>query len=160
MVPTCRGSNSGATACGARARRCAAIECPRSPADPASRPSVPTPAHPDPEVALFRAVAETIQGRAAFIAGSRDDLLPSHYAEAVRHLKVAFAMPLPDGMDGVDFRSVAPASVGAAEMEQAIKAAGLGPVIVFDLGVVGPFHVVRAIACGLGARKRRRRVAA
>ena len=31
-------------------------------------------AHPLPEIALFRALAEAIQARATFVAGARDDL--------------------------------------------------------------------------------------
>lgn len=114
-------------------------------------------AHPDPEVALFRAMSESIQGRAAYIAGSRDDLLPSDYRERNSALRVAFALPLPDGMEGVDFKTVAYGPDSIAAMLGAIDEAGLGPVVVFDLGTVGPFHVVRVIACGLASRERRRR---
>ncbi len=117
-------------------------------------------AHPDPEVALFRAIAETIQGRAAYIAGSRDDLPPSQYALRQDALRVAFAMPLPVGMDGKSFDAISHGPASVNEMVDRIAAAGLGPVVVIDLGQVGPFHAVRVIACGLAARRRRRRVAA
>lgn len=116
-------------------------------------------AHPDPEVALFRAIAETIQGRAAYIAGSRDDLPPSHYALRQDVMRVAFAMPLPVGMEGKSFDTIAHGPIRLDEMVDRIEAAGLGPVVVIDLGRCNPFHAVRVIACGLAARRRRRRVA-
>ncbi|MDQ8755486.1 YcaO-like family protein [Sphingosinicella sp. LHD-64] len=39
-----------------------------------------TSAHPDAEVALFKALAEAIQSRLTLIAGVRDDILPSYYS--------------------------------------------------------------------------------
>lgn len=39
-----------------------------------------TAAHGDPEIALFRALAEAIQSRLTLIAGVRDDIMPSYYA--------------------------------------------------------------------------------
>lgn len=39
-----------------------------------------TSAHGDPEIALFKALAEAIQSRLTLIAGVRDDILPSYYA--------------------------------------------------------------------------------
>lgn len=38
-----------------------------------------TAAHGSPETALFKALAEAVQSRLTVIAGSRDDMLPSHY---------------------------------------------------------------------------------
>lgn len=114
-------------------------------------------AHPDPEIALFRAMAEAVQGRSAYIAGSRDDLPPSEYSASVDGLKVAFAMPLPDGMAGTDFQTIQRGPETVGDMIRAIEDKGLGPIVVIDLGQVGPFHVVRAIACGMAARNRQRR---
>lgn len=114
-------------------------------------------AHPDPEIALFRAMAETIQGRAAYIAGSRDDLVPSQYSGRKDAMRVAFAMPLPVGMDGKDFHHIPTGPTDPQWMVERIEAAGLGPVVVVDLGRLGPFHAVRVIACGMAARRRRRR---
>lgn len=37
-------------------------------------------AHGDPEIALFRALAEAIQSRLTLIAGVRDDIMPSYHA--------------------------------------------------------------------------------
>jgi ribosomal protein S12 methylthiotransferase accessory factor len=39
-----------------------------------------TAAHGDPEIALFRALAEAIQSRLTLIAGVRDDIMPDYYA--------------------------------------------------------------------------------
>lgn len=50
---------------------------------PAFRRFSGTAAHGDPEIALFRALAEAIQSRLTLIAGVRDDILPSYYARAV-----------------------------------------------------------------------------
>lgn len=47
---------------------------------PAYRRFYGTAAHGDPELALFKALAEAIQSRLTFIAGVRDDILPSSYA--------------------------------------------------------------------------------
>jgi ribosomal protein S12 methylthiotransferase accessory factor len=41
-----------------------------------------TAAHGDPEIALFRALAEAIQSRLTLIAGVRDDIMPAYYARA------------------------------------------------------------------------------
>jgi ribosomal protein S12 methylthiotransferase accessory factor len=47
---------------------------------PAFRRFSGTAAHGDPEIALFRALAEAIQSRLTLIAGVRDDIMPSYYA--------------------------------------------------------------------------------
>lgn len=47
---------------------------------PAYRRFHGTSAHGDPQVALFKALAEAIQSRLTLIAGVRDDILPSYYA--------------------------------------------------------------------------------
>ncbi len=43
-----------------------------------------TAVHGDAETALFKAMAEAFQSRLTFIAGVRDDILPSHYARSAR----------------------------------------------------------------------------
>jgi ribosomal protein S12 methylthiotransferase accessory factor len=114
-------------------------------------------AHPLPEIALFRAVAEACQARATFIAGARDDLYPWRYAEPETAMTVAFGLPLPPGMEGVDFASVQQGATTVAELGAALAARGYGQATVIDLARPAGLHVVRAFVCGLGSITRRRR---
>ena len=114
--------------------------------------------HPLPEVALFKAVAEALQGRVTYIAGARDDLLPSDYrAPADGGAAIAFGLPLPPGMGGVDFDRVAPGPRGASHIAEALARAGYGRIGVVELARPHGFSVVRAFVCGLGSLTRRRR---
>ena len=67
-------------AAGARLRRDAATE--REKADGAGCVVEADAVTAQPEIALFRALAEAIQSRLTLIAGVRDDILPSYYARA------------------------------------------------------------------------------
>ena len=113
--------------------------------------------HPLPEIALFKAVAEAIQGRATYIAGARDDLMPSDYLAPEAAITIAFGFPLPPSMDGVDFTSVAPGPAGPAAIAQALEQAGYGRIAIVDLAKPDRLHVVRAFVCGLASLTRRRR---
>lgn len=114
-------------------------------------------AHPVPEVALFKAIAEACQSRAAFIAGARDDLLPSLYAAPETAIAVAFALPLPPGMSGVDFAAVADGPRTVEGISAALAAAGYDTAAVIELACPAGLCVVRAFVCGLGSMTRRRR---
>lgn len=114
-------------------------------------------AHPLPEVALFKAVAEAVQGRATFIAGARDDVLPSVYAASERGITIAFGLPLPPGMDGVDFSAVSSGPAALDALAQALAAAGHDRIAVVDLAAPDGLSVVRAFVPGLGSLTRRRR---
>lgn len=115
-------------------------------------------AHPNPEIALFRAMVEAIQGRAAYIAGSRDDLLPDEYRHLSEAVRFAFAPPLPPGVDGKSIETVAPGPSTLSAVVGRLEEHGMGPIAIIDLGRSGPFHAVRVMALGLGNRQRRRRV--
>ncbi|HET9427449.1 MAG TPA: YcaO-like family protein [Allosphingosinicella sp.] len=113
--------------------------------------------HPLPEIALFKALAEAIQGRATYIAGARDDLMPSDYVANDSAIQIAFGFPLPPDMEGVDFAEIASGPSGAAELAAALEVAGYDQIAVIDLAQPTGLNVVRAFVCGLGSLVRRRR---
>lgn len=108
---------------------------------------------PDPETALFRAVAEALQSRLSFIAGAREDFPPSIYAET-GNVTLAFALPLPPGWTGLDWQDIAQAP---ADIPAGIAAAGYRRIAWIELGRVAGFVTVRAFVPGLGGLTRRRR---
>lgn len=112
--------------------------------------------HPDPEVALFKAVAEAIQGRATYIAGAREDIL-ANYSVAARAIPVPFGLPLGSGLRGVDFGHVAGGLRTPAALGERLAKAGYPKIAVLALAQIEGFHVVRAFAYGLGSMTRRRR---
>jgi ribosomal protein S12 methylthiotransferase accessory factor len=114
--------------------------------------------HPLPEIALFKALAEALQGRTTFIAGARDDMLPSDYdRRAGEGILIAFGLPLPPSMTGVDFVEVDPGPIGAAALGEALAVAGYGRIAVVDLAAPPGLHFVRVFVCGLASFTRRRR---
>ena len=113
--------------------------------------------HPMPEIALFKALAEAIQGRATYIAGARDDLMPSDYVADTKAIQIAFGFPLPPDMDGVDFTEIASGPFGVAELAKALQEAGYDQIAIVDLAQPTGLSVVRAFVCGLGSLVRRRR---
>lgn len=113
--------------------------------------------HPDPEVALFKAIAEAIQGRATYIAGARDDLMPSDYDQGSNSIQIAFGLPLPPGMKGIAFSSIRPGPAGYVETAEALDRAGYAQIALVDLAQPVGLSVVRVFVCGLGSLVRRRR---
>jgi ribosomal protein S12 methylthiotransferase accessory factor len=114
-------------------------------------------AHPRPEIALFKAVAEAVQGRATYIAGARDDLYPQVYAETETAITVAFGFPLPPGMEGIDFLDVPAGPATLDELVAALTASGYPDIATITLARPQRLWVVRAFVCGLGSMTRRRR---
>ncbi len=112
--------------------------------------------HPEPEIALFKALAEAIQGRATYIAGAREDIMPFYRASG-REIPVPFGLPLGAGLRGEDFGAVAPGPGTPAALAEALARAGFPSIAVLPLAVVEGFHVVRAFVYGLGSMTRRRR---
>lgn len=114
-------------------------------------------AHPLPELALLRAVSEVIQGRCAYIAGSRDDILPKDYEAVVGAVQMVFGLPLPPNMDAVELASIPSSDATLDDICRAVESAGYGPVVFVDVGDVGDVKIVKAFAAGLGSRRRGRR---
>jgi ribosomal protein S12 methylthiotransferase accessory factor len=104
--------------------------------------------HPDPERALFKALAEAVQSRLTFIAGVRDDILPEHYAAHGSLLPAA----------ALAARRVWPESAGTSGIAAQLAQAGYERVAVkrLDAGLVD-LAVVKAFVPGLGSLKRTRR---
>lgn len=114
--------------------------------------------HPRPEIALFKAVAEAIQSRGTFIAGSREDFLPSDYAlAATGTANVAFGLPLPPGSVGVAWDDIAPGPEGVKGLATALAREGYDRIACVELGTPPDLHIVRAFVPGLGTLRRSRR---
>lgn len=114
--------------------------------------------HSLPEIALFRALAEALQGRATYIAGAREDLLPSDYAPAAAGtVTLAFGLPLPPGEPGIGWDDIAPGPADLGALVAALAAAGYKQVALIDLAEPAQLAIVRAFVCGLGSIRRRRR---
>ena len=114
-------------------------------------------AHPLPEVGLFKAVAEAVQGRVTFVAGARDDLFPHLYSAAEAAVTIAFGLPLPTDMKGVDFSDVADGPAKLDELVRALADRGYPDIAAITLARPQGLWVVRAFVCGLGSLTRRRR---
>jgi ribosomal protein S12 methylthiotransferase accessory factor len=113
--------------------------------------------HPLPEIALFKALAEALQGRATYVAGGRDDLLPSDYGRRAAGIAIAFGLPLPPDMSGIDFSTIRAGPEGSDATAAALERAGYGPIALVDLAQPHGLQVVRAFVCGLGSISRSRR---
>jgi ribosomal protein S12 methylthiotransferase accessory factor len=103
----------------------------------------------DPERALFKALAEALQSRLTFIAGVRDDILPSHYRERGSHLPQALAARRPWEVSAFDpgWRSIA----------AVLAATGYDRIAAKRLGAFEGVAVTKAFVPGLGSLKRTRR---
>lgn len=113
-------------------------------------------AHPDPEQALFQAVAEALQGRLTYIAGARDDCMPWHYHEGTSAL-VALAPPPISEVDGMDFSAIPPGPVELDEIAGRLARAGFDELAFLPIRSVETFEIVRAFAPGLGSMVKGRR---
>jgi ribosomal protein S12 methylthiotransferase accessory factor len=114
-------------------------------------------AHPSKKVALFKAVTEAIQSRAAFIAGARDDLYPWRYCDPRDSIEVAFGLPLPPGADAADFKDVPDGPATLDGLLEALARAGFPDAAAVTLAEPEGLCVVRSFVCGLGSPTRLRR---
>lgn len=125
-------------------------------------PPAGTACHPDAATAALAALREAVQGRAALVAGARDDIVPAHYTEGssrTRALAIA-TLSLDDGqlawasIPTPDCPSIANAVILLSE---AIARLTPLPVVVFDHPPpVAGLHVVHVLAPGLQHLSRRR----
>jgi ribosomal protein S12 methylthiotransferase accessory factor len=110
----------------------------------------------DPEVALFKALAEAIQSRLTFIAAVRDDMLPSLYHESV--VRIPGVPPAPPGFPLRDWRETPPHAATWEEIAEALAAAGYRHVAMKEIqGDLSGVVVSKAFVSGLGSLSRRRR---
>lgn len=112
--------------------------------------------HHDPEIALFRALAEAIQGRGTLIAGARDDIDAGDYAVVPPGtVLAAFGLPPPSGGNG--WRDDLGHDGGSAVLIARLADAGFRQVGVCVLGAPEGLAVVKAVVPGLGSLVRPRR---
>lgn len=123
---------------------------------PAYRRFSGTAAHGDPELALFKALAEAIQSRLTLIAGVRDDIMPSYYA--LRRPKPAAAGDAPAAPG--TWRQAEPVAWRAETIAERLAALGYRRIAVkrLDEGLDG-IAVTKAFVPGLGSSRRTRRAA-
>lgn len=113
--------------------------------------------HPDPEIALFKALAEALQARLTVIAGARDDLEPDLYESPRNGISVAFGLPLPGGMDGRAWDGIGRGPATVAALAERLACAGYDRIGIVALAETHGLTTVRAFVCGLGSMSRRRR---
>jgi ribosomal protein S12 methylthiotransferase accessory factor len=112
-------------------------------------------AHLDPGIAMIRALTEAVQGRAIYIAGSRDDMFRHNYLK----LKGDDGASMVTAMEGlaptVDARKRASEARDSFEGDtllalRKLQSAGLDQVIVVDLSRPDfPINVVKVVVPGL-----------
>lgn len=110
--------------------------------------------HADPELALFKALAEALQSRLTFIAGVRDDILPSHYR--------ARGSPIPEALAaaGRPWDGERRFGSGWEAVAAAIAEAGYDRIAVKRLDrELDGIAVTKAFVPGLGSLRRTRRTA-
>ena len=118
--------------------------------------------HPDPETAALAALREAVQGRAALVAGARDDIVPEHYCagrERARALAIATLAFTEGELDWARVPAPRCTTLHDAIMltRRAIVRLTELPVVLFDHSPpVDGLHVVHALAPGLCNRSRRR----
>jgi len=112
-------------------------------------------AHLDPEVAMIRAITESVQARLIYIAGSRDDVFRHQYLRLKRpddsFLKKAMESIDPSVNGRQRVSEATPTFEGDTHLAlEKLKSAGLSQVVVLDLSRPGlPVHVVKVIVPGL-----------
>ena len=114
-----------------------------------------TAAHADPEVALFKALAEALQSRLTFIAGVRDDMLPSAYPGLRRQ---GSSRPLRHGNPRRRWTEIEPVAPGWEAAADRLVIRGYWRIVMKRLNRDREgFAVVKAFVPGLGSLTRTRR---
>jgi len=108
-------------------------------------------AHGEPEIALFKALAEAIQSRLTLIAGVRDDILPSYYARP--------PVERPAEVGRQKWGDAEPVSCRVEALAERLAALGYRQIAFkrLDDGLDG-VAVTKAFVPGLGSLSRSRRV--
>jgi ribosomal protein S12 methylthiotransferase accessory factor len=109
-------------------------------------------AHPCPELALFRALAEAIQSRLTWIAAVRDDILPADYRITPP------GPPRNDPRFGRSWNGIAPGPADLSGMADQLAQAGFRELHYKQLGSdLSGIAVVKILVPGLGSATRERR---
>lgn len=111
---------------------------------------------PCAETALRRAVTEALQSRVTLIAGAREDVLPSVYAQS-EGAAYGFGLPLPPGRRGVAWDAIAAGPDSLPGLVEGLGHCGFEQVAWVELGQSHGFVSIRAFAPGLAGIHRRRR---
>jgi ribosomal protein S12 methylthiotransferase accessory factor len=112
-------------------------------------------AHLDPEVAMIRAITEAVQGRAIYIAGSRDDMFRHNYLQLKRpdqSVLVPAMRSLRATVDASQRRSEATSTFEGDTLLalQKLQRAGLKQCVVLDITKPEmPIRVVKVVVPGL-----------
>jgi YcaO-like protein with predicted kinase domain len=120
-----------------------------------SPPALGHGAHPDPGVALCRALTEAAQSRLTYISGSRDDAGRDQYAYHQSPDVIASHRAVAAQRGNRDFRTIASRSTDTIEDDvrvvlRRLEARGLHQVVVVDLSTSAmPVSFVRVIVPGL-----------
>lgn len=115
-----------------------------------------TAAHGLPEIALFKAMAEALQSRLTFIAGTRDDMLPSLYNSAS---PAALLGGAGYGRARKEFGRIMPMSSAPHDVAERLARIGYDKVAVKRLDGQGcRVPVVKVAVPSLGSLHRRRRL--
>jgi len=122
---------------------------------PAHRRFSGTAVHGDPEIALFKAMAEAMQSRLTFIAAVRDDFLPSLYAVEPKN---GATQPIPPGLGQRRWEEIEGQPPGWEFGAQRLAGLGYGQIAAkrLDDGSEG-YAVVKLFVPGLGSLRRSRR---
>jgi len=114
-----------------------------------------TAVHGDPEIALFKAMAEAMQSRLTFISGVRDDFLPSLYAAEPKNGAV---QPLPPGFGQRRWDEIEARPPGWEYGAERLAELGYRQIAVKRLDDGSEeYAVVKLFVPGLGSLKRSRR---
>lgn len=122
---------------------------------PAYRRFYGSAAHGDPELALFKALAEALQSRLTVIAGVRDDILPSYYSSRPP-AAAQIARDKPAG--ALVWEDTPPLPWGWEPLIESLARRGYRQVVAKRLDDGLGFVVARAFVPGLGSTDRTRRL--
>lgn len=114
-------------------------------------------AHPDAEIALFKAVAEAVQSRLTFISASRDDCLPSFYDQPERAVSFALAPPPNPGVSPSHYDAGGTGPTTVEAIAEALSGTGFDCCCFVSILERDGFWIERAFVPGMGSLARERR---